>query len=199
MTSPIGAALAFYIRHFDDAEALRELVDAPAGITNEEWRLVRTVVKHRADSEAAKLIRAVTRDGVRHAIRSANRVALGEYGDARLAVHWALSVSIGDTADGPERIHLGVAIDGDSKFGPWLGVFINYNRRRATSLRRAATVLSARKVAFHDPTNPDRGWTGQLVLERLPLRPDSTVDECTEWARTACAKVAGEMFDELAF
>lgn len=190
--SDLGPALGFYLRHFDDAEALRELGEAPKGISQAEWSLVRRVVKFQVDSEVQSLLRAVVRDGLASAIRAAEKFVLSEYGGNQIAKYWSLALSIGNHQDDLERAIFGVAIDGDPDFGPWLGVYLNYSRKPATNLRRARSALEAHEVAFHDPANPDRGWTGQLVVGRVRLVPEATVAECT----TSVCTIATSMLQQ---
>jgi hypothetical protein len=199
MTKLLGPALAFYVQHFDEAEALREMSERPQGITWPEWQNVRQVVKYQADSEAASAIQRIMDSDIVEAIGKANRFDLGQnVGERYIKNHWALTRSIGEIDHGPECLQLGIAIDGDEKIGPWLGIFLNYLRQRTTMLRRAATALTNRKIEYVEMVDAYQGWTGQLILGRFALHPDSNRSDCSLWAEKICNTVLVEMWSDLA-
>jgi hypothetical protein len=190
--------LAFYVRHFGEAEAIRELREPPAGIPFPDWIKVQRVVGSAADSEADAVITDILDSDIAQAIHAAGRFPICQYGRNAVRKHWALAQSVGEKENGPEALLLGLAIDGDKQVGPWLGTFLNYRRRPASMLRRAAVVLTSRKIDYVKMVDADRGWTGQLVLGRFPLRPDSTASELSSWIGDICRAVLVDMWKELA-
>jgi len=198
MTQLLGPALAFYVRHFDEAEAMRELQEPPPGISWSDWTKVLLVVRSGADSGAKAVIKHVLESDIAEGIRLAGRFKVGLRGQRSVAKHWAMEQAIGEEKNGLESLLLGLAIDGDEHFGPWLGIFLNYRRQRATMLRRAAAALSTRRIECFEKVESDRGWTGQLILGRFPLQSDSTSSACSSWARNICHTVLVDMWQDLA-
>jgi hypothetical protein len=197
MSTPIGPALAFYLRNFEDAEAIRALSEAPKGISPQEWVMVRQVLKYQVDREVTLFLKSVMKSGLDPVVVAAGRQVLTFSGQKRLEEHWALTAGIAQVVGAPEAMALGLAIDASPDVGPWLGLFLEYGRKTTTALWRAGAVLSEKNITHTPMINPSRGWQGQLLLDRYPLRDDSTVEDCAAWTTHKSRPVLTDLWDAL--
>ena len=177
-------ALAFYLRHAADIEALRELRKPPNGITGEDWQKFREVVKS-ANQQAASLIREA-RDAGFSMLK--DTVIPDGFGSREKTIEEELDGSMGFKLRGK----------GNRRRVAYAGILLE------------AAGSGARLVAYVTPVDsaciprlsqslkkaglePKAGVTAQLEdgwvpIAHIPLTPTADLDTAITACRTAFAK-----------
>jgi hypothetical protein len=178
MNETIGPSLAFYLEHAVEMDALAASMN-PEGVSLNDWLRVRKVIT-KAQAQAKQLLTGPASTGLRRAATQAGLVAREDSGDISIERHWAYWMAFATDKDADAQISLGVAIDWQPYSKPWLGVALDFYRRRSSSRKHAVRILQKNHLTFQDTTGW-AGWRGQILLSNRTLDASTLLSDCEDW------------------
>lgn len=180
LTSP---ALAFYLNHARDCDALWGLDDAPKGVPDDDWKKF-VAVKAKANEQAAELLIACREEIITLFIgrfNVASRMSVGS-----VQTEWASSASLTPKSAKGSKVWVGCGLGcglsveqpGDVFLYPYV------DSPRASERAGLRARLQSLRLSFL-PLPADQALGDEcIVLSLIPFRPETDLDE----AMAACVK-----------